>query len=138
LNVLTVWISWCICFTGLTTFCSFYQNIQWILFSELVKFMQFHECPARAIVNVVREAFRLLRPGGTFAMTDNSVYKTIIKFFFSSFYAPIITNTNIINIAFCSQSQRSYRYFSIFSSWPYFIIIYWALYIAFPFIVIIN
>nr|XP_043624228.1 uncharacterized protein LOC122595837 [Erigeron canadensis] len=31
-----------------------------------------HECPARAIKNLVKEAFRLLRPGGTFAITDNS------------------------------------------------------------------
>ncbi|GAU22567.1 hypothetical protein TSUD_93350 [Trifolium subterraneum] len=38
----------------------------------------FHECPARAIVNVVREAFRLLRPGGTFAMTDNSELSPVL------------------------------------------------------------
>ncbi|KAL9243762.1 hypothetical protein vseg_017612 [Gypsophila vaccaria] len=31
-----------------------------------------HECPAKATVNLVKEAFRLLRPGGTFAITDNS------------------------------------------------------------------
>lgn len=36
--------------------------------------MQFHECPERAIKNMVKEAFRLLRPGGTFAVTDNSVF----------------------------------------------------------------
>nr|GLL45479.1 uncharacterized protein LOC109168033 [Ipomoea trifida] len=32
----------------------------------------FHECPERAIRNVVKESFRLLRPGGTFSVTDNS------------------------------------------------------------------
>nr|GEW28433.1 S-adenosyl-L-methionine-dependent methyltransferase [Tanacetum cinerariifolium] len=31
-----------------------------------------HECPARATINLVKEAFRLLRPGGTFVITDNS------------------------------------------------------------------
>ncbi|XP_023752264.1 uncharacterized protein LOC111900612 [Lactuca sativa] len=31
-----------------------------------------HECPARATVNLAKEAFRLLRPGGTFVVTDNS------------------------------------------------------------------
>ncbi|KAL8506488.1 hypothetical protein ACS0TY_017396 [Phlomoides rotata] len=34
----------------------------------------FHECPERAIKNMAMEAFRLLRPGGTFAVTDNSVF----------------------------------------------------------------
>ncbi|XP_071711698.1 uncharacterized protein [Rutidosis leptorrhynchoides] len=32
----------------------------------------FHECPQKATINLVKEAFRLLRPGGTFAVTDNS------------------------------------------------------------------
>ncbi|PWA83931.1 S-adenosyl-L-methionine-dependent methyltransferase [Artemisia annua] len=31
-----------------------------------------HECPARATINLVKESFRLLRPGGTFVITDNS------------------------------------------------------------------
>ncbi|GKA29767.1 S-adenosyl-L-methionine-dependent methyltransferase, partial [Tanacetum coccineum] len=31
-----------------------------------------HECPARATINLIKEAFRLLRPGGTFVITDNS------------------------------------------------------------------
>uniref|UniRef100_A0A6V7QUE6 Methyltransferase domain-containing protein n=1 Tax=Ananas comosus var. bracteatus TaxID=296719 RepID=A0A6V7QUE6_ANACO len=39
-----------------------------------------HECPARAIIGLVEEAFRLLRPGGTIALTDNSV-----NFFFLTF-----------------------------------------------------
>ncbi|XP_028122400.1 uncharacterized protein LOC114319571 isoform X1 [Camellia sinensis] len=38
-----------------------------------------HECPARAIVNLVKEAFRLLRPGGTFSVTDNSPKSKILQ-----------------------------------------------------------
>ncbi|PSR95352.1 Demethylmenaquinone methyltransferase [Actinidia chinensis var. chinensis] len=38
-----------------------------------------HECPNRAIVNLVKEAFRLLRPGGTFAVTDNSPKSKILQ-----------------------------------------------------------
>ncbi|XP_022149776.1 uncharacterized protein LOC111018124 [Momordica charantia] len=32
----------------------------------------FHECPQVAIVNLLKESFRLLRPGGTIAITDNA------------------------------------------------------------------
>ncbi|XP_027170402.1 uncharacterized protein LOC113770204 [Coffea eugenioides] len=39
----------------------------------------FHECPERAIKNMVREALRLLRPGGTFAITDNSPKSKILQ-----------------------------------------------------------
>ncbi|XP_011098030.1 uncharacterized protein LOC105176814 [Sesamum indicum] len=39
----------------------------------------FHECPERAIKNMVKEAFRLLRPGGTFAVTDNSPKSKILQ-----------------------------------------------------------
>jgi SAM-dependent methyltransferase len=65
--------------------------------------MQFHECPARAIVNVVREAFRLLRPGGTFAMTDNSVYKTIINFF--SFHFMLLSSQTLISLILLSAAK---------------------------------
>ncbi|XP_060201521.1 uncharacterized protein LOC132630022 isoform X3 [Lycium barbarum] len=39
----------------------------------------FHECPERAIRNVVKESFRLLRPGGTIAITDNSPKSKILQ-----------------------------------------------------------
>ncbi|KAG6420683.1 hypothetical protein SASPL_117220 [Salvia splendens] len=39
----------------------------------------FHECPQRAIKNMVEEALRLLRPGGTFAVTDNSPKSKILQ-----------------------------------------------------------
>lgn len=39
----------------------------------------FHECPERAIRSIVKEAFRLLRPGGTFALTDNSPKSKILQ-----------------------------------------------------------
>ncbi|KAF6176088.1 hypothetical protein GIB67_000182 [Kingdonia uniflora] len=38
-----------------------------------------HECPRRAIVGLVKEAFRLLRPGGTIALTDNSPKSKILQ-----------------------------------------------------------
>ncbi|XP_077245465.1 uncharacterized protein LOC143885271 isoform X1 [Tasmannia lanceolata] len=38
-----------------------------------------HECPARAIVGLVKEAFRLLQPGGTIALTDNSPKSKILQ-----------------------------------------------------------
>ncbi|XP_028778213.1 uncharacterized protein LOC114734738 isoform X2 [Neltuma alba] len=38
-----------------------------------------HECPERAIVNMIKEAFRLLRPGGTIALTDNSPKSKILQ-----------------------------------------------------------
>ncbi|KAG5579136.1 hypothetical protein H5410_049763 [Solanum commersonii] len=39
----------------------------------------FHECPERAIRNIVKESFRLLRPGGTIAITDNSPKSKILQ-----------------------------------------------------------
>ncbi|XP_057746501.1 uncharacterized protein LOC130965758 [Arachis stenosperma] len=39
----------------------------------------FHECPTRAIVNIVNEAFRLLRPGGTLALIDNLPKSKILR-----------------------------------------------------------
>ncbi|XP_047946077.1 uncharacterized protein LOC125192521 [Salvia hispanica] len=39
----------------------------------------FHECPQRAVKNMVEEALRLLRPGGTFAVTDNSPKSKILQ-----------------------------------------------------------
>ncbi|KAF5732532.1 hypothetical protein HS088_TW17G00059 [Tripterygium wilfordii] len=39
----------------------------------------FHECPERAIVSILKEAYRLLRPGGTIALTDNSPKSKILQ-----------------------------------------------------------
>ncbi|XP_072087845.1 uncharacterized protein [Arachis hypogaea] len=39
----------------------------------------FHECPTRAIVNIVNEAFRLLRLGGTLALIDNLPKSKILR-----------------------------------------------------------
>ncbi|XP_020396899.1 demethylmenaquinone methyltransferase [Zea mays] len=38
-----------------------------------------HECPARAITGLVKEAFKVLRPGGTIALTDNSPKSKVLQ-----------------------------------------------------------
>lgn len=38
-----------------------------------------HECPQTAIRNLLKEAFRVLRPGGTVALTDNSPKSKILQ-----------------------------------------------------------
>lgn len=38
-----------------------------------------HECPARATKGLMKEAFRLLRPGGTIAVTDNSPKSKVLQ-----------------------------------------------------------
>eukprot|EP00257_Ricinus_communis_P019412 XP_015578398.1 uncharacterized protein LOC107261730 [Ricinus communis] len=38
-----------------------------------------HECPERAINGLLREAYRLLRPGGTIALTDSSPKSKILQ-----------------------------------------------------------
>ncbi|CAK9259820.1 unnamed protein product [Sphagnum jensenii] len=38
-----------------------------------------HECPQHAIKNLLKEAYRLLRPGGTVALTDNSPKSKVIQ-----------------------------------------------------------
>ncbi|KAE8662803.1 seed biotin-containing protein SBP65-like [Hibiscus syriacus] len=39
----------------------------------------FHECPERAIIALVNEAFRLLKPGGTLSITDQAPKSKIIQ-----------------------------------------------------------
>nr|QTZ19622.1 S-adenosyl-L-methionine-dependent methyltransferases superfamily [Bixa orellana] len=47
---------------------------------DLVSFSAvLHECPERAIIGLVREAFRLLIPGGTIAITDQAPKSKIIQ-----------------------------------------------------------
>ncbi|MQL80531.1 hypothetical protein Taro_012966, partial [Colocasia esculenta] len=38
-----------------------------------------HECPAQAITNIIKESFRLLRRGGTIAITDNSPKSKVLQ-----------------------------------------------------------
>ncbi|WOL04297.1 hypothetical protein Cni_G13018 [Canna indica] len=38
-----------------------------------------HECPAHAIIGLVNESFRLLRPGGMIAVTDNSPKSKVLQ-----------------------------------------------------------
>lgn len=38
-----------------------------------------HECPQHATIGLLKEAFRLLRPGGTVALTDNSPRSKLIQ-----------------------------------------------------------
>lgn len=38
-----------------------------------------HECPTRAIIGLVKEAFRILRPGGMLVLTDNSPKSKILQ-----------------------------------------------------------
>lgn len=47
--------------------------VHFLLRIQLSKCMQFHECPERAIIDILKEAFWLLRPGGTIAMEDIAV-----------------------------------------------------------------
>lgn len=60
---------WNLYFEKILVTCIWYLQI--LMFS--IWWLQFHECPERAIVNIVKEAFRLLRPGGTLALTDQAV-----------------------------------------------------------------
>ncbi|KAI9176547.1 hypothetical protein LWI28_004116 [Acer negundo] len=47
---------------------------------DLVSFAYlFHECPERAIIGLLREAFRLLRPGGTVAVNDIAPKSKILQ-----------------------------------------------------------
>ncbi|KAL5793637.1 hypothetical protein ACOSP7_002231 [Xanthoceras sorbifolium] len=47
---------------------------------DLVSFgYVFHECPERAIIGLLREAFRLLRPGGTVAVNDIAPKSKILQ-----------------------------------------------------------
>jgi len=68
-------------------------------------YVQLHECPTRVIVNLVREAFRLLRPGGTLALTDFSVYNTIIKIFPIFFFGFMLLSQMLILIFLPSAAE---------------------------------
>jgi hypothetical protein len=46
--------------------------------SALAVSYQLHECPDSAARDLIREARRLLRPGGTIAITDNSVSRSAV------------------------------------------------------------
>ena len=49
------------------------MKIQLLNLLLVMLILQTHECPQTAIRNLLKEAFRVLRPRGTVALTDNSV-----------------------------------------------------------------
>jgi ubiquinone/menaquinone biosynthesis C-methylase UbiE len=66
------------------------------------KNLQCHECPARAITRLVKEAFRVLRPGGTIALTDNSVGVSFVSLFIE--YK--CSRSKVLEVSFSSHQQH--------------------------------
>lgn len=82
--------------------------------TSLLKNLQCHECPARAITGLVKEAFRVLRPGGTIALTDNSVGISFVLLFLRVQICNLVKTTDYHNSFFhskilCSQNPKYFR-----------------------------
>ncbi|KAI7740571.1 hypothetical protein M8C21_027691, partial [Ambrosia artemisiifolia] len=57
-----------------------------------------HECPARATINLAKESFRLLRPGGTFVISDNSSTEPFLDEYYLLDLEQTVKDAGFVNI----------------------------------------
>ncbi|XP_022750827.1 uncharacterized protein LOC111299708 isoform X2 [Durio zibethinus] len=77
---------------------------------DLVSFaFVFHECPERAIIALVDEAIRLLRPGGTFALTDQAPKSKILQELSPALFTLLKSTEPFLNEYFLTDMEGRLR-----------------------------